>query len=427
MSERPNVVVLVTHDTGRFISPYGRDTYDTPNCRRLAGESVLLENAFCTAPQCSPSRAALFTGRYPHCNGVMGLTHSDFAWSLNEDERHAAGLFGEAGYETRLLGAKHETSDPKTLGFDVMDLDSLSIVDLPGRLDEHLGGREAGRPLYCQLGCGETHRDWSLDGTPPDESKGVYVPPYLEDGPETRAEMAQFQGMVRRFDHGLGDLLRVLERRGMVEDTIFVLTTDHGIAMPWAKGFLTDAGLETMLLMRWAGRWPAGERREELISNVDVLPTLLQACGIAVPGRVQGRSFLPLLEGGEYAANERIFAEKTFHDCYDPMRCVRTERYKYIRYFEKSSLYRPTGDSMQGAYREIGAAAFRGRPAEELFDLREDPSERTNLAEDREYVDVRGRLRAELADWMRRTADPLLEGPIASPFYHRAVGRIRNA
>jgi arylsulfatase A-like enzyme len=418
----PNVMVLVTHDTGRFVSPYGYETFHTPNCERLAAESVTFENAFCTAPQCSPSRAALFTGRYPHSNGVMGLTHGDFAWSLYPEERHAASIFSEAGYQTRLIGAQHENSDPEALGFDVTDLGDAWMDRLPARLERHLDERDPGRPFYFQLGVSENHRDWSARGTPPDDSEGVHVPPYLHDGPQTRAEMAQFQGMVRRFDEGLGDLLDVVESNGTAGDTIFVLTTDHGIAMPWAKGFLTDAGLETMLFMRFPGR--AAERREELVSNIDVLPTLLEACGLKVPARVQGRSLLPLLDGRSTAARESIFGEKTFHDCYDPMRCIRTRRWKYIRNFEKSSLWRPTGDSMRGAYLELGPRAFGGRPAEELYDLQADRAERKNLAEEPGHAEVKEDLRNRLSGWMRRTCDPLLDGPVASPFYRDALAEV---
>jgi arylsulfatase A-like enzyme len=421
MSTSPNVVLLITHDTGRYVSPYGIETVDTPNCERLARESVTFDKAFCAAPQCSPSRAALVTGRYPHSNGVMGLTHSDFGWALPETELSAAKLFGPVGYETWLFGLQHETGDGSTLGFDHVDL-GFSILDLPEHLGPLLSDRDENAPFFCQIGCFETHRPWNVWDTEPDDSLGVHVPPYLHDGPETRAELASFQGLVKRFDKGLGQLLDLLQGHGLGEHTVLVVTTDHGIAMPMAKATLRDPGIETFLFMRYPdGGWAAGRRERALVSNVDVLPTLLEATGTPLPATIQGRSFLPLLRGDAYDSRDAIFAEKTFHGSYDPMRCIRTERYKYIRYFEKSSVHKVPADiSGGGASRELGVAIER-QAAEELFDLRTDPNETTNLAADPAHQQTRDDLRARLAQWMIDTDDPLRHGPIASPYYERAI------
>jgi N-sulfoglucosamine sulfohydrolase len=420
MAERPNIILFITHDTGRFISPYGVQTVHTPNLERLAAESALFENAFCTAPQCSPSRAALVTGRYPHSNGVMGLTHQDYAWSLNANEQAAAMLFGANGYETWLLGIQHETRDAYALGFDRVDL-GFSVCELAGRLEATLVGRAQPKPFFCQMGCFETHRPWTMPGIPPDSSLGFTVPAYLHDGPETREEVAAFQGIVRHFDQGLGSVLKVLEEHKLVEDTILVMTTDHGIAMPMAKGTLRDPGLETFLLMRYPkGGWRHGHRIAEIISNVDILPTLLAASGLDIPENIQGVSFLSLLEGEDAQPRDAIFAEKTFHDCYDPMRCIRTRKFKYIRYFEKSSHHPVPGDIVSGgASRELGQIPRSG--IEELFDLEQDSNEEHNLAEDGAYREVCQEMRTRLAGWMKSTQDPLLKGPIGSPFYQKSI------
>ncbi len=412
---KPNILLLVTHDTGQHISPYGINTVATPNCERLAAESVLFENSFCTAPQCSPSRASIVTGRYPHANGTMGLTHADFAWSLHENERPIATLLRPEGYATWLLGGQHETAQPGTLGFDHVDL-GFSLDEAVERLSALLGQREPNRPFYCQLGCAETHRPFDYRGTKPDSDRGIHVPPYLNDGPETRREFAQFQGMVKRFDTALGNLLDLLEQSNVLDNTIVVITTDHGIAMPMAKGTLYDPGIETLLFMRYPAQWGTGIRKRELISNVDILPTLLEAIGAGIPANVHGRSFLKLLTGDDAGANDAVFAEKTFHDCYDPMRCIRTDRFKYIRYFEKSSFHRVPGDAISGgANRELGIQHRSGY--EELFDIQSDPIERKNLAADPQYAETKADLRKRLAAWMQETGDPLLHGPIASPYY----------
>jgi arylsulfatase A-like enzyme len=233
--------------------------------------------------------------------------------------------------------------------------------------------------------------------------------------------MAALQGMVRDLDRALGRLLDLLDRHGLGENTIVVVTTDHGIAMPMAKSTLRDPGIETLLFMRYPdGGWCHGQQITHLISNVDILPTLLATCGLIVPDGVQGVSFLPLLQGGHAPTRDAIFAEKTFHDCYDPMRGVRTHRYKYIRYFEKSTHHPVPGDIVNGgASRELGRIAREG--FEELFDLAQDPCETQNLAEDTSYAKVGTELKCQLAAWMRETDDPLLDGPIGSPFYQRSI------
>jgi len=427
VKKRPNIIVLITHDTGKYVSPYGISTVDTPNCERLAAESVVFENSFCTAPQCSPSRAGLVTGRFPHANGVMGLTHGDFGWSLDKDEKPAAMLFGANGYETWLLGAQHETHDPHTLGFSKVDL-GFNILDLPEHLEPVLSDRDQSKPFYCQIGCFETHRPFDQDNTPPDDSKGIHVPAYLNDGPETRKELAQFQGLVKRFDEGLGRLLDLLEKHQLVDNTILVVTTDHGIAMPMAKGTLYDPGIETMLFVRYPdGGWPANTRLKTLTSNVDILPTLLETAEIGIPENIHGKSLLPVLHGEYDEIHDQIFAEKTFHGCYDPMRCVRTHEYKYIRYFEKSSIHRVPADIIDGgASRELGFKLSR-KGDEELFDLGNDPHERNNLAENPEYKEQRDTFRSQMALWMKETSDPLLDGPIASPHYYKSKRELSGA
>jgi arylsulfatase A-like enzyme len=250
---------------------------------------------------------------------------------------------------------------------------------------------------------------------------GITVPPYLHDGPETRQEMAAFQGNVRHYDRELGRLLKVLDRPGLRENTILVVTTDHGAALPMAKGTLRDPGIETLLLVRYpGGGWGQGRRVQDLVSNVDILPTLLQAAGLEVPAAIQGRSFLPLLQGEGAPARDAIFAEKTFHDSYDPMRGVRTERFKYVRYFEKTAHHPfPADIALGGASRELGPVDRSG--FEELFDLEADPGETRNLAGQAAYAHVREEMRARLAAWMQDTQDPLLEGPVGSPFYRRSI------
>ncbi|MDH7568760.1 MAG: sulfatase [Armatimonadota bacterium] len=427
MPDRPNVVILVTHDTGQHVSPYGIHTVHTPACERLAAEGVRFAKSFCTAPLCSPSRAALFTGRYPHQNGVMGLVgHPRVGgWDLarSPGERHAAKLFAEAGYATVLCGNLHEASDWRALGFHQAISgsgtganDGGDILQHADHLDAWLARRNPGQPFYLQIGSAETHRPWRARGATPDDTRGVWMPPYLRDLPELREEMAELQGAVRRYDTALGRILNVLDRHGLAEHTIFVSTTDHGIDVPRAKGTFYDPGIETLLFMRYpAGGWGAGRVVHELVSNVDILPTLLEACGLEVPGNLAGRSFLPLLKGEPYSPREVLFAEKTYHDTYDPTRALRTARYKYIRYFEVCIFpdLRLATIPRTHYFKEWG---LRNR-VEELYDLQSDPWEEHDLAGDPACAPLLDEMRTCLARWMRETDDPLVHGPVASPYF----------
>ena len=172
--------------------------------------------------------------------------------------------------------------------------------------------------------------------------------------------------------------------------------------------------------MRYPREWPANRRCDALVSNVDVLPTLLEECGILVPAEIEGRSFLPLLNGsGDFAPNRYVFAEKTYHDTYDPTRAIRSARYKYIRYFEVCIFQDLRLATM--TQRHYWRDPWRRTTLEELYDLTADPLEMRNLASDPTYEEIKLELRRALVDWMRATDDPLLEGPVSSPLYQQAL------
>ena len=293
-------------------------------------------------------------------------------------------------------------------------------------LQDWFKGRDQNKPFYLQIGCHETHQAWTKDETPPDTSLGLWMPPYLADVPDLRQDMAEFQGAVKRLDDGLGDILKALDEAGVTDDTIFVFTTDHGIDVPRAKGTCFDPGIEVFLLMCYPnGGWARGLAVDDMVSQVDLLPTLLEACDIDRSSNLAGQSFLPLLVGGSYAEREIVFAEKTYHDTYDPMRCVRTKRYKYIRYFEVNIFEDLRLATM--TRRHYWKSAWRRINMEEaLYDLEKDPLEMNNVADDPEYGDVKDDLKRRLVRWMQETQDPLLEGPVSSPYYLRALRELKT-
>lgn len=434
MPRRPNILVFVSHDTGRWLRPYGVETVTTPAFSRLAAEAVQFSRAFCTAPLCSPSRASLFTGRQPHEVGANGLIDRRCGWDLEPKSAHLCAITKAAGYETCLVGFLHEVLECRSLPFDAVISGSgeahnngRSVVEHGAAIERWLAGRTGEQPFYLQVGCPEAHREFDRFGATPDDTHGLRVPEHLRDDATVRRDVAELQGAVRHLDDGFGRIMEALRARGVLEDTIVVATTDHGVDYPRVKGTFSDAGLETFLFMRYPrGGWGQGVVCDALVSHVDIVPTLLGETGIAAPSGLRGRSLAGVLRGATQAwADRAIFAEKTFHDTYDPTRAVRTERLKYVCYFEKSIIDDLRIDTItrSGWLKE---SLLRAED-ELLFDLVSDPGETTNLVRDETYTGDLIDLRRRLVQHMRETGDPLLNGPVASSVYHDAIGRLRAA
>ncbi|MFP8956160.1 sulfatase [Natrialbaceae archaeon A-CW3] len=436
--DRPNVLLIHCHDLGQYLGCYGVDI-ETPNIDDLAERGTLFENHFVTAPQCSPSRGSLMTGRYPHVNGLMGLAHG--SWEIHDGEYIMPQYFGNAGYETHLFGLQHITQDTDRLGYDYVHSEGNLYPGVSPAVHQANRARNVANvvttflergtgddPFFASVGFFELHRveeengrfGFDPDHYESDDADGIRPLAYLPDRRGIRHDLAEMRGMVYAVDDAMETITDCLESTGLDEETIVIFTTEHGIAFPRAKGSCYDAGIEGVLL--WVGpETEVGQRRTELISNVDVLPTLLDIADIEVPGKVDldGRSFRPLLSGDDdeiaaYEPHDRLFAEMTWHDMYNPVRAIRTEHYKYIRnfwhlpkvYLTKDCYASESGREVRERY---GAPP---RPYEELYDLYEDPQEADNVAFEPRYSEIRRDLAEQLHTWMVDTDDPLLNGPI---------------
>lgn len=421
-----NLILIDCHDLGQHLGAYGRATVPSPALDALAARGVRFNNSFGTAPQCCPSRASLYTGRYSHANGMFGLAHEPFNWRMHAGEKHLAALLRDAGFFTAQAGTQHVTLHTaeavRQLGFVDVRLAGRA-AEVADRAVAFLSGAPP-RPFFLNIGFTEPHRD--ADGlfkqAPPDTSRGVEVPPYLPQSAAARAEFAELQGAIGALDAAIGRIMAALDAASLTGDTWVIFTTDHGLAMPRAKCTLYDPGLTTALIM--AGPFPGatgGLVRDELVSNVDIVPTLLDVLGLPVPVGLHGRSFAALLRGGDFEPRARVFFEKTFHTAYEPQRGVRTERFKLIWNLEAGIMNVP-GDVMRSPiFPEMIQQVVKELPHFELYDLAEDPGERANVFGDPRYGRIADDLRASLASWMRETGDPLLDGPIASPFFERGL------
>jgi N-sulfoglucosamine sulfohydrolase len=429
---KPNIVLITCHDIGRHLGCYGVDTVSTPNINALAERAVRFQNSFCTAPQCSPSRASIYTGRYPHSNGVMGLTHYNFAWDFNPGEKHLAVLLKQAGYKTALIGIQHETRFPENIGFDHLDIKEHPVCESVAQscINFITKSKADSEPFYLQAGFLEPHRKFDFGGAVPDSEKGVFVPPYLVEDESSKKEFAGFQGAIKKVDNAIGMVINALDEAGVLDNTILIYTADHGIPFPRAKCSLYDPGIEVPFIIRWPERnWQGGRVCQEMISNIDYLPTILDAIGAEVPANVQGRSFCALLDQREYCPRQEIFTELTYHDYYNPMRSIRTHEYKLIANFSSapaimnpSQSYRPATITV-----EPPDPAWAYLPHLELYDLKNDPNEFVDLADKPEYTSIKSDLSNRLLNWMMSTNDQLVHSAVPCPHHNETLSRLQAA
>lgn len=410
--KRPNILYLHSHDTGRYIQPYGY-AVPTPNLQRFAEQAVVFRQAFNASPTCSPSRACLLTGQYAHSNGMLGLAHRGFA--LTDYSHHMLHTLRRAGYQSALAGVQHVahgTAPWKIIGYDR----HLGNHDVAHTAAAEFLAAPPHQPFFLSVGFFETHRAFPEPGS--SESPAWCRPPaHLPDSPETRRDMAAYLASARTLDAKMGFVLDALERSGLAANTLVICTTDHGVAFPRMKCTLTDAGTGVMLMLRGPGGFAGGHVCDALVSHVDVFPTLCDLLGIAPPDWLQGVSLMPLVNGTATTVRDEVFAEVNFHAAAEPMRAVRTTRWKYIRRYDDRT--RPVlpncDDGLSKTFLLAQDWAERALDAEALYDLAFDPLEMANLAARPEAAatleDMRGRLRR----WMEATADPLLDGKIEAP------------
>ena len=411
-TDRPNILYIHSHDTGRYVQPYGH-AIATPALQRLAEQGVLFRKAFCAAPTCSPSRASLLTGQHAHNSGMLGLAHRGF--SLNNYGQHILHTLRKVGYYSALIGEEHIAQDRSTIGYDfVANLEGFQASIVAPAAVQTL--RSLPQPFMLSVGFFETHREFLQPGTQEDANYSLPPAP-LPDTPQIRRDIASFKASARELDQGIGTVLAELEAHGLDANTLVICTTDHGIPFPRMKCNLTDSGIGVMLLLRGPGGFSGGRVSDSLVSQIDLYPTICDLAGVEHPDWLQGEALLPLLSDETAQLHDAIFAEVNYHAAYEPQRAVRTERWKYIRSFEHHLgpvLANCDDGPSKNTLIEYGWKE-RSRPLELLYDLIFDPHEACNMANDQSCAVVLEEMRTRLDEWMRRTNDPLLHGRVVAP------------
>ena len=422
-SQPPNIVFLFSDDhSWPDLGCHGNPGIRTPHLDRLAAEGTRFEHCYVASPQCSPNRSAVFTGCAPHTTSTSRLHTPMPPWEPTFLE-----VLKERGYFAGAFRKVHQGPE-----FDKR-WDFYGPRGTP--FERFFDAAPKDRPFFLQLGFTDPHRPYR-PGTfaPPHDPASVTVPPYLPDTAAVREDLALYYDAIARMDAECGEVLRLLARRGLAENTLVLFTGDNGMPFPGAKGTCYDAGLRVPLVVRWPGRVTPGSVRNELLSHVDLAPTWIEAAGGTAPEKMQGRSFLPLLAGRAYTPREAVFAERNWHDNFDPIRAVRTHRHKLIFNAAPHFPYRPAWDLADSiTWKSYLEQARRGRlqpqhlrllqpsrPVLELYDLEKDPNEFTNLATHADYIAIRRELEATLSAWMHDTYDYL---PPAAPRPGQPPGR----
>jgi arylsulfatase A-like enzyme len=426
----PNILYCLADDWSfPHAAVYGDNVIKVPTFERVAREGVLFTHVFSAAPTCSASRAAMLTGQAPHrlAEGANLFGFLPKRFPVYPDYLEEAGYkvgYTRKGWGPGSIEAGGRTRNPAGNVFK----------DFAAFLKQ----TPQGKPFCFWFGSYDPHRPYAQGSGAKSGMKlaDVRVPPMWPDTPEVRGDILDYYFATQRFDREVGGLLDLLESTGQAENTLVVMSGDNGWPFPRCKANLYDGGTRQPLAVRWPGRIKPGRTLDDFINLTDLAPTFLEAAGLTPPPEMTGRSFVKLVTGEEKPGSRNtVFLERERHASSRkglagyPMRAVRTREYLYIRNIHpdrwpagdpsEDYFYGPFGDCDPGGAKtaivtrhdekEIAPyyeLCFGKRPAEELFDVRNDPHNLTNLAADASYAGAKDKMRAMLDRWMKDTADP---------------------
>jgi len=428
-SERPNILLIVSEDNGPELGCYGDPYVKTPVLDEFAAKGVRFENAYVPQAGCSQSRAAYLTGLYPHQNGQIGLATWKFRM-YRQDTPNIVRSLKEAGYRTGIIGKLH-INPASAFPFDMKKIPSanFSRKDL-GDYAKHAEDffSAADKPFFLSVNYPDAHRPFlkQVRGLPARPLSGDDVKPLAYfglDSPQLRTDTADYYNCMSRLDSLIGELLDALRHSGKAENTLIVYLGDHGADLLRGKRTCYEGGVRVPLIVRWPGKAKPNQVRHELVSTLDLVPTLLDAAGAKPVSDLPGLSLLPLMRGKKLRWRRYLYTEFHLHSAHNfyPQRAVRNERYKLIQNlmpgqnnpgydFTLNRFFADLPSVIEAAPDHIRAAYHRMKtpPEYELYDLQTDSYEFRNLTTDAKYAAVLVELKKQLAEWRSQTNDPLL-------------------
>lgn len=402
--KRPNILWICIEDWSPDLSCYGTKGLQTPHVDKLASEGVRYQWAFTTSPVCSTSRSAMMVGF--HQNFVRANQHREHHKApLPHGIKPIPHLMAEAGYFTAIMSWKTDCNFT------------------PNSRDELFQGtdwnqRKPGQPFFARITFGGTHRSFKRDPQRPIDPKDVEIPPYYVDNEFVRRDWANGLETMQIVDREVGELLQRLEDEGLKDNTLVFFIGDHGRCHIRGKQFLYDGGIRIPMIVRWPGKMKAGQVNTDLVSSLDICATVLDVAGAKSVRPLHGHS----LFGPEIAKRKYVFAARDKMDeTHDAMRAIRSKDFKlihnlmperpYLQYNRyKEGAYPVLAEmnilNLQGKLNQAQAAFFAAtKPDYELYDLRKDPHEINNVAEDPKYAAIKRQLAFELHTWRKLVID----------------------
>ena len=422
-NDRPNIVWIIPDDMSAHFSCYGETAIQTPNVDRLAASGVKFNNAYVTAPVCSTCRSAFITGMYQTSINAHHHRSGRGAQKIHLPDhiKLVPKLFQDAGYHTSITGWPLNGKLGKT---DYNFQWDESVYD-----GNDWSGRDPGQPFFAQIQTqggklrGKDASGWDkvqsaaekkFGSRTPDDA--VKLPPYYPDHPDVVRDWAAYLDSVRMTDAMVGEVIERLSKEGVLEKTLVVFMTDHGISHARGKQFLYDEGIHVPLVIAGPGA-ASGTVRDDPVEHIDIAALSLAAAGITIPESMQARDIL----AADYVPRQAVFAARDRCDeTVDHIRSVRSRDFKYIRNFlpqrpylqpcaykdAKAILIALREYHTAGKLNDIQQSLFRQtRPREELYDVNRDPFEIHNLAADPAYAEQLTDMRVRLDHWMDETDD----------------------
>jgi N-sulfoglucosamine sulfohydrolase len=414
----------------------------SPNIDKFAAEGLMFNHAYVNNSICAPSRAILATGLYGHNSGVMGF----MKMSPDSKTPLIMEVVREQGYQVGVLSKVDHSTPKESFEWDfVYTQQQLGFGRNPElyyrRAQEFFDlAKETGKPFYFMVNSDDPHRPFFVPGQKLDRGMArpsriynpeeIDVPGFLPDLPDVRKELSYYYNSVKRLDDTFGKVMQALEESGYKENTLVIFMSDNGIAVPFAKCENYHASNRTPWIVRWPGVVNENSvNSEHFISEVDYYPTILDALGIKIAAKTDGKSRLPLYKGESHKNDAIVFTQidnkhsgeaAPMRSNASPMRGVQTLDYIYIFnawaftnviYYNNNEGI--TMQAMEGAAEDNLKIRnrinfFRRRPPEEFYDIKEDPDCLNNLISDPEYSKVIQQKRNELKKWMKKYDDPLL-------------------
>jgi N-sulfoglucosamine sulfohydrolase len=447
--DSPNIILIIADDMNWDDSgAYGHRGIRTPNIDRLADEGIKFTNAFVTTSSCSPSRASIITGMYPHQTDAEQLH-----WPVPADKLTFVEKLRDAGYWTAQAGKWH-LGDALTDRFDFLASENAFSDLVPGNEIPvlppadgsgcHLWAatlkyRPAGKPFFLWLAALDPHRPYeeNIISQPHDPDMAV-IPPYMPDTPEVRKDFALYYDEISRMDDYIGRVMEELKKQGVAENTLILLISDNGRPFPRDKTTMYEGGIKTPFIIRWPAVVQPGSVSPSLVSTVDIAPTFLALAGIKPGAGFAGEDFSPVLTSPDTEIRDYVFAQAHWHDAERMYRAVRDSKYKYIRNFYPDLPNTPPADALKSptfqsmlALKESGKLSeaqmnvfVAPSPPEELYDIVNDPFELNNLAGDAGYSEVLERMQLVLRDFMSSTNDRIPESRTPDEFHRRTGDRL---